>query len=214
MVSGVRAIQVACPRRVPSSKPFRRFSTCVAPLLSRHVGHWSDSYRTLIRTKPDTVPAQTGHQSGPIGKLSDFSPDDCPISIGTLSALNRIAVRLQSESVSDLPRNTHPGKGKGDSTAGALCAIAVGLATLACEVEENAYIQQGLKECLQSSPRARTGCKCCVIPLCIKQSGGGMHWKKVGAGHVVDQPCSKVGQQPSVSACFEPWSTTTRYVVW
>src|SRR6187401_3801252 len=105
MVNGVRAIQVACPRLFPASKPFRQFSICVTSLLSSHVGHRSDSYRTPIRPKPDTIPGHVGHQSGATAKLSDISPDCCPISIGTLSALNRIAVRLQSDWVSDLLRN-------------------------------------------------------------------------------------------------------------
>lgn len=65
------------------------------------------SCRTSVRFLSDTVPDHIGHPSGATAKLSDISPDSCPISIGTLSALNRIAVRLQSDWVSDLLRNTH-----------------------------------------------------------------------------------------------------------
>ena len=60
-------------------------------------GDQADPYRTLIRSISDTDPDQTGHPSDPIRKLSDISPDDCPTSIGTLSALNRNAVRFASE---------------------------------------------------------------------------------------------------------------------
>jgi hypothetical protein len=59
-----------------ASKPFRRFSTRVAPL--------------LYRPDSDTNPDHIGHQSDPTGKLSDISPDDCPTS-------NRTAVRFESE---------------------------------------------------------------------------------------------------------------------
>ena len=88
------------------ANPYGGFLLCVASLLSCLVGHRSDPYRTLIRSISDTVPDQTGHPSDPIGKLSDISPDDCPTSIGTLSALNRNAVRLQIGLVSGLRRNT------------------------------------------------------------------------------------------------------------
>jgi hypothetical protein len=90
------------------ANPYGGFLLCVASLLSCLVGHRSDPYRTLIRSISDTVPDQTGHPSDPIGKLSDISPDDCPTSIGTLSALNRNPVRLQIGLVSGLRRNTHP----------------------------------------------------------------------------------------------------------
>ena len=92
------------------ANPYGGFLLCVASLLSCLVGHRSDPYRTLIRSISDTVPDQTGHPSDPIGKLSDISPDDCPTSIGTLSALNRNAVRLQIGLVSGLRRNTHKPK--------------------------------------------------------------------------------------------------------
>lgn len=95
------------------ANPYGGFLLCVASLLSCLVGHQSDPYRTLIRSISDTVPDQTGHPSDPIGKLSDISPDDCPTSIGTLSALNRNAVRLQIGLVSDLRRNTHLDKPSG-----------------------------------------------------------------------------------------------------
>ena len=88
------------------ANPYGGFLLCVASLLSCLVGHRSDPYRTLIRSISDTDPDQTGHPSDPIGKLSDISPDDCPTSIGTLSALNRNAVRLQIGLVSGLRRNT------------------------------------------------------------------------------------------------------------
>ena len=91
------------------ANPYGGFLLSVASLLSCLVGHRSDPYRTLIRSISDTVPDQTGHPSDPIGKLSDISPDDCPTSIGTLSALNRNAVRLQIGLVSGLRRNTQSG---------------------------------------------------------------------------------------------------------
>ena len=54
------------------------------------------------------IPNRTGHPSDPSQKLSDLSPEHCPNQIGTLSALNRNRVRIELESVSDLPRNTQP----------------------------------------------------------------------------------------------------------
>ena len=93
-------MQVACLRCLPARKPLRRFSTLrrFPPFLP---------CRTPIQSISDTHPVDIGHRSDPIRKLSDISPDDCPASIGTLSALNRNAVRLQIGLVSGLRRNTH-----------------------------------------------------------------------------------------------------------
>ena len=92
-------MQVACLRCLPARKPLRRFSTLrrFPPFLP---------CRTPIQSISDTHPVDIGHRSDPIRKLSDISPDDCPASIGTLSALNRNAVRLRIGLVSGLRRNT------------------------------------------------------------------------------------------------------------
>ena len=100
------------------ANPYGGFLLSVASLLSCLVGHRSDPYRTLIRSISDTLPNETGHPSDPIGKLSDISPDDCPTSIGTLSALNRNAVRLQIGLVSGLRRNTQLGRAAPQHAAG------------------------------------------------------------------------------------------------
>ena len=101
-------MQVACLRCLPARKPLRRFSTLrrFPPFLP---------CRTPIQSISDTHPVDIGHRSDPIRKLSDISPDDCPASIGTLSALNRNAVRLQIGLVSGLRRNTQHGRRDGAS---------------------------------------------------------------------------------------------------
>lgn len=51
-------------------------------------------------------PIHFGHRSDAARKLSEYPSDCCPNTLGTVSDLDRNPVRIKSESLSDLRRNT------------------------------------------------------------------------------------------------------------